>query len=127
VIEFAVVELQVHEIILCGHSDCGAMKALDAPPDLGRKPYLARWIEYARPAKSKVDASGPAAEERHLVIVKENVLQQLSNLRSYDPVRQGEQEGTLKLHAWVYLLETGTFEAHDPATGSWRPPKELQP
>jgi carbonic anhydrase len=124
VIEFALVELQVEAIILCGHSDCGAIQALDQPPDWGQKPHLARWIEYARPARTKVQASGLAANERHLATVKENVLLQLSNLRSYEPVRRGERTGTLKLHGWVYRLETGTFEAYDPETASWGPPEK---
>jgi carbonic anhydrase len=121
VIEYAVIELQVNQIILCGHSDCGAIRALDHPPDWGQKPHLARWIEHARPARTRVEASGLPAGEQHLATVKENVLLQLANLRSYDPVRHGEQRGTLDLHGWVYSLETGTFEIYDPDTGSWHP------
>jgi carbonic anhydrase len=120
-VEYAVLELGVGHILLCGHTDCGGIKALDAPPDWSREPHIARWIEHARPAKTKVEASGFPAEERHLATVRENVLLQLEHLRSYDPVHQGEREGVLALHGWVYHLESGVVEAHDRETGRWSP------
>jgi carbonic anhydrase len=121
-IEFAVLELRVPHTIVCGHTDCGGIQALDAPPDWGHRSHIARWIEHARPAQTKVDASGVLEEERHLTTVRENVLLQLEHLRSYDPVREGERAGTLTLHGWVYHLDTGTIEAYSEETGSWAPP-----
>jgi carbonic anhydrase len=121
-IEFGVLELQVRHIILCGHTDCGGILALDAPPDWSRRSHLARWVEHALPAKTQVEASGVPQKERHLAVVRQNVLLQLEHLRSYDPVREGERVGTLTLHGWVYHLETGAIEAYDEETGSWAPP-----
>lgn len=121
VIEYAVLQLHVSHIVILGHTDCGAIQALDEPPDWSRKPHIARWIEQARPAKTKVEASGLPQEQHHLATVRENVLLQLENLRSYDPVRAGEGAGTLQIHGWVYHLETGIFEAYDPESGSWKP------
>jgi carbonic anhydrase len=121
VIEYAVLTLRVQHIVVSGHTDCGAIKALDEPPDWSTASHIARWIEYARPAKTKVEASGLPAEERHLATVRENVLLQLEHLRSYDPVRAGERAGTLTLHGWVYRLEMGIFEAYDAETGAWLP------
>jgi carbonic anhydrase len=118
-IEFGVLVLRVGHIILCGHTDCGGILALDAPPDWSRASHIARWIEHARPAKTQVEARGVPPEERHLAIVRENVLLQLEHLRSYDPVRDGERDGTLALHGWVYHLETGAIEAYDEGAGSW--------
>jgi carbonic anhydrase len=126
VVEYALLHLHVAHIVLCGHTDCGGIKALDAPPDWSREPHIARWIEHARPARTKVEASGLPQEERHLATVRENVLLQLEHLRSYDPVRQGERAGTLSLHGWVYHLETGTFERYDPQTASWAPVKPAE-
>ncbi len=119
VIEYAVLHLRVRHIVVCGHTDCGGIKALDAPPDWSREPHLARWIEHARPARTGVEAGNLPAEERHLATVRQNVLLQLEHLRSYDPVREGERAGALTLHGWVYHLETGVVEACDPQTGSW--------
>jgi carbonic anhydrase len=80
---------------------------------------LARWIEYARPARTQAEAAGIPPEERHLATVRGNVLLQLENLRSYDAVREGERAGTLRLEGWVYYLETGEVEAYDAAAGTW--------
>ncbi len=118
-IEFGVLQLQVRHIILCGHTDCGGILALDAAPDWSRASHVARWIEHARPAKTRVDALGLPPEERHLAIVRQNVLLQLEHLRSYDPVREGERTGTLTTHGWVYHLGTGSIEAYNEETRSW--------
>jgi carbonic anhydrase len=121
VVEYAALHLHVQHIVVLGHTDCGGIKALDALPDWSREPHTARWIEHARPAKTKVEASGLPAEERHLATVRENVLLQLEHLRSYDPVRQAERGGTLALHGWVYHLESGVVEAFGRETGTWSP------
>jgi carbonic anhydrase len=118
-IEFAVLHLKVEHVVVCGHTDCGGIHALGTHIDLSREPHLARWIDYARPAKTKVDASGLPEDARHLPMVRENVLLQLGNLRSYDPVRHGERSGALTLHGWVYYVETGQIEGYDPAQGAW--------
>lgn len=119
VLEYAILHLHVKHIVILGHTDCGGLKALDQPPDWSHEPHLARWIEHARPAKTKVEASGLPEEARALATVRENVLLQLEHLRSYDPVRAGERAETLTLHGWVYHLETGIFEAHNPHAGTW--------
>jgi carbonic anhydrase len=121
VIEYAVLHLHIPHIVILGHTDCGGIQALDSPPDWSREPHIARWIEHARPAKTKIEASGLPQEERHLATVRENVLLQLEHLRSYDAVRAGERDGGIRLHGWVYHLETGAFEAYDPQSTSWRP------
>jgi carbonic anhydrase len=126
VIEYAVLHLQVEHVIICGHTDCGGIQALDQAPDWSHEPHIARWIEHARPAQTKVEASGIPPEERHLATVRENVLLQLDHLRSYDPVRDGERAGTLALHGWVYHLESGEIEAYDAKTGTWSPLQPIQ-
>lgn len=120
-LEHAVLHLHVRHLVVCGHTRCGCLQALDTPPDWSREPHISRWIEHARPARTKAEASGLPAEEQPLATVRENVLLQLEHLRSYDPVREGERAGTLTLHGWVYHLETGEFEAYDAGSGDWRP------
>jgi carbonic anhydrase len=119
VIEYAVLHLRVGHVVICGHTGCGAIRALDAPPDWTERSHIARWIEHARPAQSRVEASGLLEEDHHLATVRENVLLQLENLRSYDPVRAGERAGTLTLHGWAYHLESGLIETFDPEKGTW--------
>ena len=121
VIEYAIRQLRVQHIVIVGHTDCGGIRALDEVPDWDRMPHIARWIEHARPAKTKIDASGLPEEERHLATVRENVLLQLENLRSYDAVRDGERAEELTVHGWVYQLETGMLEAYEPDTDRWKP------
>lgn len=119
VIEYAVLDLGVDHIVICGHTDCAAIHALGAALDWGREPHVARWIELARPAKTKVEASGLQSHERPLATVRENVLLQLEHLRTYDPVRAGERDGILSLHGWVYHVETGAVESFDAASARW--------
>ncbi len=121
VMEYALRHLHLGHIIICGHTDCGGIKALDHPANWSEESHIARWLEYARPAKTKVEASGAAPESQFLATVRENVLLQLENLRSYDPVRKGERAGTVTLHGWVYHLETGHVETYDHASARWLP------
>jgi carbonic anhydrase len=119
VVEYAVLHLHVGHLVLCGHTDCGGIKALDSPADWSREPHIARWLEQARWAQTRVQARGVPDAERHLAIVRENVLLQIEHLRSYDVVRECEQAGTLALHGWVYRLETGAIESFEAETNSW--------
>jgi carbonic anhydrase len=110
----------VRHIVVCGHTDCGCIKALDHTPDWSREPHLARWVEHARPAQTKVAAGGLPDAELHRATVRENVLLQLEHLRTYDPVRAGERAGALLAHGWVYRLESGGVEVYDEAAEGWR-------
>jgi carbonic anhydrase len=120
-IEHAILHLRVRHVVVCGHTYCGCLAALDSPPDWSREPHFSRWIELARPAKTRAEAGGLPAEELPLAVARENVLLQLENVRSYDPVREGERAGKVTLHGWVYHLETGQIEAYDAGSGAWGP------
>ncbi|MBN1657856.1 MAG: carbonic anhydrase [Anaerolineae bacterium] len=120
-IEYAIRHLHVPHAVICGHTDCGGIKALGAPLDLGHEPHIVRWVEHARPAATKVEAAGWPEEARHLAIVRENVLLQMDHLRSYDPVRAAGRAGRLTLHGWVYHLESGEIERYDTGTSRWVP------
>jgi carbonic anhydrase len=103
-VEYAVLHLNVEHLIVCGHTDCEGIKALDQPVDMAAEPAVAGWIEFARPAQSRVDAQGLAGDARHQAIVEENVLLQLENLKTYDAVRRALAEKRVELHGWVYDL-----------------------
>jgi carbonic anhydrase len=121
VVEYAVLHLHVKRIMVCGHTDCAGIKALDNPVDWTHEPHIARWIEHARPAQTKVQAANLPADECHVAIVRENVVLQLEHLATYEPVRQAQRAGTLALAGWVYHLENGLVETYDPASGNWQP------
>ena len=116
-LEYAVRYLKVQHIVICGHTDCGGIAALDVHPDQLYEPHLARWVEYARPAQTQVDARGVDPDARHRAIVEQNVLLQMENLRTYDPVRQVLEAGELALHGWVYDLSSGRISYWDADEG----------
>lgn len=116
-IEFAVGYLKVRHIIICGHTDCGGIKALDLNLDRQRDPHLVSWIEYARPAQQAVDARHVGPELRHLAIVEHNVLAQLANVASYPAVARAVEAGWLTLHGWVYHLMNGRIHYWDRDAG----------
>lgn len=121
-IEFAVLGLKVQDVIVCGHTHCGAMKALLQPDSLSDLPALRCWLSHAEATRriihTKYDLQGPALLN---AAVQENVLVQLENLRTHPAVAAGVAQGTLKLHGWVYKLETGQVFAFDPDRGQFLP------
>ena len=121
VLEFAVLELKIPRIIVCGHTDCGGIHALDKNLDLNRRPALSRWLDLARPAQREVDGFSTPIEtaERHRAIVERNVVHQLQNLESYPFIRERVESGRLHLHGWVYYLERPEIRSYDPASNSF--------
>ena len=119
VIEYAILHLRVLHAVICGHTQCGGIQALEGPLDLAREPHIARWVELARPARTQVEASGLPEEAHYLETIKANVLLQRENLRTYDCVREAVGAGQLTLHAWLYDLYSGDLLAYDDESGQW--------
>ena len=115
-IEFAVAGLGVKDIIVCGHSHCGAMKGLLSPPVQSEFPALTQWLCHAESTRRIVRDKYAGLTEAGLlnVTVQENVLMQMENLRTHPVVASGLSQGTLKLHGWVYKIETGEVFGYDP-------------
>ncbi|KPI20509.1 Carbonate dehydratase [Actinobacteria bacterium OK074] len=105
-IEYALEVLGVQDIVVCGHSYCGAMGALKSGDDLSALPGVDAWLELARPELAAVLGS-PAADPALLDVAQCNVVNQLSALRSYPMVRQRFDSGRLRLHGWYYEVNTG--------------------
>ena len=118
-IEYAVIDLRVPHIVICGHTDCGGIKALDKSIDMARRPYLARWLEWARPARNQVEVAGITGSGRHQEMVRANILLQTENLRSYPCVRDAQNNGHLNLHAWMYDLKSGELSRYDASSSLW--------
>lgn len=120
-IEFAVAGLGVQDIIVCGHSHCGAVRGLLHPESLQDMPTVAAWLSHAEATRRIMrekysDRTGTALLT---TAVEENVLIQLENLRTHPTVAAGLALGKLKLHAWVYKIETGEVFAYDPERGQF--------
>lgn len=127
-IEFAVAGLGVKDIILCGHSLCGAMKSLLHPETLTELPATAAWLAQAEATRRIMKHKYPhlSAEARMTATVEENVLVQIENLRTHPVVAAGLASADLKLHAWVYKIETGQVFAYDPQRGQFLPISEVE-
>jgi carbonic anhydrase len=115
-IEYAVTALGIRDIIVCGHSHCGAMHGLLNQEKLTQMPSVVNWLQHAEATRRIVEEKYPeqTGEDRVLNAVKENVLVQLENLRTHPSVAAGLALGKLTLHAWVYQIETGSVFAYDP-------------
>ncbi len=117
-VEYAILHLEVKHLIICGHTDCGGIKAMDHGVDMAAEPAIASWIEFARPAQTRVDARGSqTGDTRHQAIVEENVLLQLENLQTYPAVRDALDENRVELHGWVFDLFERQLRYYDASQG----------
>lgn len=120
-IEYAVEVLRVKHIIVCGHSDCGAVKAaidLHNPErsSLSRLPLTAQWLGFIEPAWRHLDP-GVATTDAHALhkgLIHANVIAQLENLKSHPEVARRLGEKSLEVHGWYYDILSGAVEAYDP-------------
>jgi len=123
VIEFAVAALGVKHVVVCGHSDCGAMKALIDPASIASMPTVTQWLRNAAAALSVVQARQPGATPAVMVekLIEANVLLQLDHLRTHPSVAGRLALGNVSLHGWVYHIGTGMVSMYDPASGAFQP------
>jgi carbonic anhydrase len=120
-IEYAIDALGVTDVIVCGHSQCGAMKALLQPELVAGMPIVRTWLDYAEGTRRIIRASyGHLSGDDLLeVVVAENVLVQIEHLRTQPAVAAALSRGALRLHAWVYTIESGEVYAYDPEEGQY--------
>jgi carbonic anhydrase len=125
-VEYAVAVLGVSDIVICGHSDCGAMTAIAKNKDLGKLPAVAGWLRHADAAKA-ISCSREHASPTEALnsMVRENVIAQLANIRTHPTVALGLANGTLTLHGWVYDIETGSILAFNGETRCFVPLAEF--
>lgn len=121
-IEYAVEVLGIRDIIICGHSRCGAMAAVVGPDLREKYPSVAHWLSHADATRRILrDKYQDLRDDQLLsVAVQENVLVQLENLRTHPAVASGLSQGRLKLHGWVYKIETGQVFGYQPEVGQFR-------
>ena len=115
-IEFAVLNLGVRHVVVCGHSHCGAIRALyeDVPAEARN---LRAWLDLAREAALPVTATPEAlrrTEQRSVVL-------QLERLMDYPMVRSRVERGELALHGWHYVIEDGEVHVFDLPSGAFVP------
>jgi len=119
--EFAVVNLKVSDIIVCGHSECGAMQALLHGREKVKTPNLKAWLRHGEKALDALNhnqnfAAGLAAHNR---LSQLNVLQQVENLKSYPIIREKLASKKLKVHAWWFELANAAVYCFDSHSGKF--------
>lgn len=116
-IEYAVCALGVKDIVLCGHSLCGAMAGLLKPDAVEKMPAVKEYLKHAEATRRIIEENYSHVEEpdkRLTVTVEENVLVQLENLRTHPAVAAALGRGELALHGWVYKFESGEVFGYNP-------------
>jgi len=122
-IEYAVEVLRVKYAILCGHSDCGALKAALNRTGLDQMPKASRWLHHVEAAFSHRQPHNPAdgAQAELEALIRGNVVAQLLNLRAQPSVARAVAAGRLAVYGWYYEILTGQIEQYDDATGRFFP------
>lgn len=129
-IEYAIEALGIEQVIVCGHSHCGAMKGLLKLNTLQEKmPLVYDWLKHAEATRRlvKENYSHYEGEELIEITVAENVLTQLENLQTYPIIRSKLRNGKLSLHGWIYRIEAGEVLAYDGILHDFVPPQSRLP
>ena len=116
VIEYAVQALEVSQIVICGHTDCGAMKGLLHREKLAGMPTVNSWLQNAEAALSVVQARDRSPDEHAQLseLIEENVLLQLNHLRTHPSVAGAVAKQKLALYGWVYDIGNGHVNIFNP-------------
>ena len=122
-IEFAVAALNIPHIVVCGHSECGAMKGAMNPEGLDEMPHVREWLGFAKAAVDIVNelGEGKSEAERMQMLLEQNVILQLQHLKTHPYVASRLAKGDLELHGWVYDIKTGDVLAYDAAIDKFIP------
>jgi carbonic anhydrase len=113
-IEYAVQVLGVKDIVVCGHTDCGAMKGAMNPDSLKSLPHVSNWLSHSAAALARVKAvHGDLCAEHTIDMIQENVLLQMRHLETHPSVAAKLALGEVKIHGWVYDIENGDVTCYE--------------
>ena len=120
-IEYAVAILGVKHVIVCGHTDCGVMKAILHPETVEELPAVKDWVAQAETTRRimRENYSDLKGEELLVTTTQENVRGQLDHLKTYPSVAARLRRGTLTIHGWVYSISTGDIWTYDDDKGEF--------
>ncbi|MDE1177224.1 MAG: carbonic anhydrase [Edaphobacter sp.] len=123
-VEYAIRVLNVADVIICGHSDCGAMKGMLHMEQLESLPVVKAWLENAGASSrgrlaSVKDAEALPFQEKLALLAELNVIAQVENLKAHPAVYEAMRRGTLKVHGWMYDIGSGGIRRFDTEKGSF--------
>jgi carbonic anhydrase len=126
-IEYAISVLGVTDVVVCGHTRCGGVGGILDPGSVAHLPAVSKWLDRAELTRRIVSEAYRHLDgaELHNAAVQEHVLVQLENLRSHPCVGVRLRRGDLRLHGWVFKLESGKTFAYDSKEGQFLPLVEL--
>ncbi|WP_297524750.1 carbonic anhydrase [Sulfurovum sp.] len=113
ILEYAVKALKVENIVVCGHSNCGGLKALYYPPEeLEKMPLINKWLDLVADLKDEL-SSIKNTKLRAWKLEQLNIVRQIQNLLSYSFVREKYETKELKIYGWYYIIQTGEVYNYD--------------
>jgi carbonic anhydrase len=120
-VEYAVEVLGVQNVVVCGHTLCGAMRALLDPKSVEKLPFVKKWVDQTENVRAIVRERYSHLEGNELLTaaVEENVLVQLEHLREFSFVANRLEKGALQLSGWVFKIETGQVFEFEPEAGQF--------
>ena len=122
-IEYATSVLKVTEIIICGHTHCGAIQALYEEIDNPHLVHTRKWLSLGQKAKDlAIRALGEEGDKETLLRLTEqlSVISQIENLLTYPSVKEKVDAGEINIHGWIYDIETGSIEYYDPEVAEYK-------
>ena len=123
-VEYAIAALNIEQVIVCGHSHCGAMKGLLKMSKLAdQMPLVYEWLKQAEATRRVIEENYGhlEGEDKLQLTVAENVLTQLENLNTYPIIRSRLHQGKLSMHGWIYSIESGGVLSYDPCRHDFVP------
>ena len=121
-IEYALTVLEIKNIIICGHSDCGACSAIyEDEETLKKAPYLKKWIEQLEPVREKVLNLKPKSNIKRMWLTEQfNIELQLEHLMTYPFVEEKFDRGELRVFGWYYMIPTGEIYNYNMITKEFK-------
>ena len=118
-IEYAMLVLKVPLVIICGHTDCGVMKAVLHPESAHGLPAMQDWMRHAAEIQHRImrDHAGAGEEERLRLLTQYNVLAQVENLKTHPSVHSRVLAGEVEIHGWLYDIGDGSVWTADTESG----------
>jgi len=125
-IEYAIRVLKIPDVIVCGHSDCGAMKGVLESEKIEALPAVRSYLQHAGPSSKWLtrllkDTTSMSFEQKLKLLTEANVIAQLQNLKMHPAVDEALKKGSVRIHGWIYDIGTGAIQQFDAEQGSFRP------